>query len=108
MYGIDSNKYDGIEGMKFCIYNDKQSAIQKIRIEITILIVFFLPKYTAAKAIQPRPLAIFETNDDIFIDNKIPAIEANKAESVHEIILQFEAEIPFAVKTSLSLPVIRI
>lgn len=84
----------------------KKSAAQKIITAIIVRKGFFFPTKTAARAIHPRPLEIFGTKQHILIASSEPEIAAKKLEISQERILVKAGEIPFARRTSLSLPVI--
>lgn len=86
----------------------KKSAAQKIITAIIVRSGFFFPTKTAASAIQPRPLEIFGTKQHILMASREPEIAAKKLEISQERILVKDGEIPFARRTSLSLPVILI
>jgi hypothetical protein len=48
--------------------------------------IFFLPKKTIARAIQPRPLEMFGTKDEILSGKKQPAIAPKNAAIHHAAI----------------------
>ena len=65
-----------------------------------------LPRKTAASAIHPRPLEIFGTNELILIERRHPAIAPKTAQIVHAAVRHHESEMPFALRTCGSEPVI--
>ena len=64
-----------------------KSPAQKIRTKRQIFQGFFLPKKTAASAIQPLPLEIFGTKDEILRVRSEPATNAKKADTTQAAIL---------------------
>jgi len=73
---------------------------------VSIISGFFLPRKIAASAIQPRPLEIPGTKDEILNVKNIPAMLQKVPASVHDKILSTLGFTPLAVSTSLSVPVI--
>ena len=61
----------------------KKSAAQKIKTEIVIRRGFFFPKYTAASAIQPRPLEMPGTKEETLMHKKAPERDAKSAAKAH-------------------------
>ncbi len=88
------------------MFEEKKSAKQNIIIQTVIFHVFFCPKKTAARAIQPRPLEILGTKEDNLMLKKQPAKELYNAVIDQPIILVMEGFIPLETSTSLSDPVI--
>ncbi len=84
MYGKESNIELGICGIKFWIEVEKISAAQKMNVNKEIFQIFLRPRKTAASAIQPRPLAMFGTKEEILAQRNIPATDVKIAEIVHE------------------------
>lgn len=74
---------------------------------IAILIGFLLPRKTAAKAIHPLPLEIFGTKEEILNAKRHPETEPKNPHKPQALILHNLTLIPWALKTSSSLPVMR-
>ena len=69
-----------------------------------IAAVFFLPKKTTARAVQPNPLEMFGTNEEILMLKNEPAI-APSAEAMHQAYKRsFVTFVPLACNTFSSLP----
>ena len=66
--------------------------------------VFFLPKKTAARAVQPVPLEMFGTNDESLMLKIHPAALPNTAAAAHAQSLTCDTFIPLARRTGASLP----
>ncbi len=69
---------------------EKISAAQNIIVKSVIFQIFLRPKNTAARAIHPRPLAMFGTKDEIFALRKMPATAVKNAAIVQEETLYKE------------------
>ena len=63
-----------------------------------------MPKNTTARAVQPIPLEIFVTKDEILRLKMQPANAPAKPAIPHAIRRIFVTSVPFACKTGASLP----
>src|SRR5574344_3167263 len=89
------------------MYDDAYSAAENTATAMQIITGFFLPRNTAARAVQPRPEAMPGTNDESRTASVHPQRAPQNEAMIHESDLYDAEEIPRESSTAGSVPVMR-
>ena len=96
-YGNDRRNAEGmfLNISMFCMLLAPYCDAEKTRTAAIIAAVFFLPKKTTASAVQPIPLEIFGTKEEILRLRKEPASEPSTVAVIHAKRRMFVTFVPF-------------